>query len=86
MENVREQTPAFRPMASDQPTPAEFLGSAVENGAQQLGDYEGELGAALHTTLGVLLHPPAGARDLRFICAWTRMPTTTKTANSNGSA
>lgn len=39
-----------------------------------------------HHALGVSLHPPAGARDLCFIRAWTRMPATTKTANSNGSA
>ena len=39
-----------------------------------------------HQALGVSLHPPAGARDLCIILAWTRMPITTKTTNSNGSA
>jgi len=41
--------------------------------------------AACHA-LGVSVHPPAGARDLPFIPAWTRMPTTTNMANSNISA
>jgi hypothetical protein len=62
----KAQAPTFRPMASDQQKPAAFLGVAFENGAQELGDCEDELGAA-HHALGVLLHPPAGARDLRFI-------------------